>query len=665
VNLLASTDFLIFLRAIFLVWLVFVLYFFLSTRVRNLHRRTWDESGVFSVEEEMRKNGSISVVIPRHVSTDEIPKLLLSRLMVSSVGGSNLEEFYKAKLKEWAMDFDDEEVIVQDKPVTYRTLRFRDFASMKDLMLLGEKVDVEDPENFLSLEEVRSYALLYLKAVSNQMVTNDSTFWEIPSRDNPPNETEICFLQASLDLSQYLADLGFSRPINFFFAARIEINDEDIRLLFNLLSKSNGESRFALLAVPGVATPALRDLIHDRLCKILGFDVILFDRDAIFDLIAATNYAVVLRHDVIQQIDLTKISPFTLTGPTPDQMFVGRENEIRLVMENVKGKSFAIIGGRRIGKTSMLMRLLKVMLPSAGIYAAFQDCSSISSYEDFLSRQIFNWYPNVPAGFPSTFGDLLLQQNRNTGQRIVFLLDEADKLIPIDRENNWKIFKVMRDFANNGTAQFILSGEQVLNEALQDPQSPLFNFPNQIVLSSLNYDAVAELIKKSLRRLEIKLDNEEAIVQEIYAFTSGHPNIVQRLCHRLIILLNQTGQRSINTALVRQVTSNRAFQREDFLNTIWESSSMLERIISLIMAKNQGIRTLKAIREYMEKEHNLIVRAKEIETALINLEVLRSILQSTPSGYVFACHSFPKVVAGTLTLEDTLEVFIDEYREKM
>ena len=54
-------------------------------------------------------------------------------------------------------------------------------------------------------------------------------------------------------------------------------------------------------------------------------------------------------------------------------------------------------------------------------------------------------------------------------------------------------------------------------------------------------------------------------------------------------------------------------------------------------------------------------KAREVDDALQRLVDLRSIPKRTPTGYEFAVTAFPRVVAGTMTLEDMLEVWVEDY----
>jgi hypothetical protein len=167
-----------------------------------------------------------------------------------------------------------------------------------------------------------------------------------------------------------------------------------------------------------------------------------------------------------------------------------------------------------------------------------------------------------------------------------------------------------------------------------------------------------------MKQLEIELVDEKTIVNRVWAFTSGHPNVVQRLCRRLIERLNEQNTRRITLDDVSAIIEDPGFQRDDFLSTYWEAATPLERIISLLMADDREVRTLQGLRQVLEDRCSLHPSAREIDDALQRLVDLRSILKRTPSGYEFAVKAFPRVVAGTMTLNDMLMILTEEYEER-
>ena len=358
-------------------------------------------------------------------------------------------------------------------------------------------------------------------------------------------------------------------------------------------------------------------------------------------------------------VDLKTVSPYVTSGPTPGKMFFGREAELRLITGNISTTSYAVIGGRRVGKTSILQRLALSRLPDAGFRTVYYHCLPDSDYKTFCQVPIFDWYPPAPSGYPATFIDLL--ESPPTDRKVVLLLDEADQMIKSEKVSGWPLFNRLRALAEAGRVQFVLCGEHALREAYRDSSSPLHNFTNEMVIGRLDPSAVKALVTQPMAQLMIELEDEDALVQYIYNFTSGHPNVVQRLCHRLIERLHDQKSRTIKIEDVDAVISDPNFQRDDFLQTYWQRATALEKLISLLMSADASIHTLTDIQKALQARCRLRPTVQEVDAALQRLVDLRSILKRTATGYEFAVESFRRVVAGTITLDDMLKVDIEEY----
>jgi hypothetical protein len=80
-----------------------------------------------------------------------------------------------------------------------------------------------------------------------------------------------------------------------------------------------------------------------------------------------------LRALMLEQTDLTKLSPFVVRGVTPSRVFFGREEEEAALLSTLPTNSVALLGARRIGKTS-LMRHCFGRLQAADLRPFFGDC---------------------------------------------------------------------------------------------------------------------------------------------------------------------------------------------------------------------------------------------------------------------------------------------------
>jgi hypothetical protein len=244
---------------------------------------------------------------------------------------------------------------------------------------------------------------------------------------------------------------------------------------------------------------------------------------------------------------------------------------------------------------------------------------------------------------------------------LILLIDEADWAIDKDRPKEWELFNLLRDLSLRNRAHFVLSGGHALSAAIHDPSAPLYNLAaNVIRLGPLEFRSVEELVTRPMRQLDIQLSDEQAIVKQVWEFTSGHPNVVQRLCLRLVELLNRQGRRNIRPGDVQEVIATPEFIREDFLETYFDQATVLEHICALLMASDDRLRTLTAVQGALLARG---VRAdlKDINAAMERLKELRGILRETSSGYEFAVQAFPRVIRQSGRLDDWLALRCEIY----
>ena len=140
---------------------------------------------------------------------------------------------------------------------------------------------------------------------------------------------------------------------------------------------------------------------------------------------------------------------------------------MREISDQVANKSFILIGGRRIGKTSILRRLFHIQLNKYFEPLLF-NCQSMNKREptkaDFLAASSQTWIPQASTNQITAFTDIV---NALSGDKpLVFLIDEADKLLAADASAGWPLFEEMQNLAAGGHCQFILAGERELSEAM-------------------------------------------------------------------------------------------------------------------------------------------------------------------------------------------------------
>ena len=133
------------------------------------------------------------------------------------------------------------------------------------------------------------------------------------------------------------------------------------------------------------------------------------------------------------------------------------------------------------------------------------------------------------------FPDFLERMARASRGKIIFLLDEIDNLVIMQR-GTWELFRMLRASANKGACQYIMAGyrEAMREQYLLD--SPFYNFAQEVRLNEFTRRQAQDLILIPMENLRVRIKNKEEVVSRIYDETAGQPNLIQYYC---TILLRQ------------------------------------------------------------------------------------------------------------------------------
>jgi hypothetical protein len=360
-------------------------------------------------------------------------------------------------------------------------------------------------------------------------------------------------------------------------------------------------SRLTLQHAPGSAFAVLlagRDLTevevesHRKRQGALPTNIVLVGPKLIRRLARSADPLQALNEAVLDQSDLTKVSPFILSNATPTRMFFGRAAEAATILGTVGTNSVALLGSRRIGKTSLL-RHVRVELSESNFLPFFGDCQTVRTWQDFADLARAQWGVATSDNFrPRNLAALVRELGAGSDKSVVIILDEIDQLLDWDRHHNddsvpEAFFRACRSLSQEGLAQFIFSGERTIAQRIWDPESPHWNFCRPLSLAQLTRDAATALLIQPLRSIGVTIVDEVSFGMEAWRLTSGHPQIVQHLGDRLVRRLDAKSNRralELRVADIVGVAETYEFA-EHYLNTYWGQANALEREISLMVAK--------------------------------------------------------------------------------
>jgi hypothetical protein len=399
----------------------------------------------------------------------------------------------------------------------------------------------------------------------------------------------------------------------------------------------------------------LRTLVRDTI-----HDFIVLDGTDLRRVLIARDPGQRLVEIILGQVDLTVVSPYVTSGPVPENMFFGRENELKTITRKIGDTSFALVGGRKIGKTSTLVKVYRLLSESIGVERTlYLDCQSVDSADAFFEAASTLWHIDPPLRTAEDFRRYLVAHGRGEAREpLVLLLDEVDGLISYDQAHGHSLFSVFRALSQQRRCRFVLCGERVLYSQIHAADSPLFNFGDVIHLGYLREGAARRVISEPMQAMGIAIQNPDEVVAEIIRLSSCHPNLVQNLCQQLILEANRRHSRQITPADLRRVRHSSSFH-EYFLEVTWGNTSALERAITLLIADRDSV-AFSEVQQILA-EADIVVTQAEVERAVAGLR-LNSILVKEGQRYRLSSAVFADIVRESQEVDILLSALRSEVR---
>ena len=233
-----------------------------------------------------------------------------------------------------------------------------------------------------------------------------------------------------------------------------------------------------------------------------------------------------LMHRIRARAPISLLNPYIYRGPVHENLFRGRERELTKL--TALQTSYALIGPRAIGKTSLMNRAVE-RLRKQGAFAVNVEYSEATGEQGLCDQIIEGFIRHFGAseGLRTKISPQRVQRliqdyvMRGSPRRVVLLVDEADLL----NERCPELTSIFRLCHNNGWAKFVFLGFKKLKRAVSDrTNSVMANFAEELPLGGLELGECGSLITQPMGELGIQLSNIEEVVKAIYHETAGSPS---------------------------------------------------------------------------------------------------------------------------------------------
>ena len=323
---------------------------------------------------------------------------------------------------------------------------------------------------------------------------------------------------------------------------------------------------------------------------------------------------------------------FHYLGPCNPKFFVGRDKYLEAILKN-EASAYAIAGGRKIGKTSLLFKLMsesKLLTSTHDFYPIFIDCSNFTNFHTLINDIIFR---RLRSNYSSTEFSTALKRGYK-GRPLFLLLDEFDSLIEHSeklKENTEDFGNSIRELVNRGRLKIVLCGFRKVFDIINNANHPFYNLFERIQLDVLSEKETRKLVTIPFLEMNILLESSKEIVDKIYDFTSGHPSVIQFICRRLYEVSDKKTIK-IND-LDKVLRDNELIYYID--DTFIMNTSPLERLISILTLQEESFDIDLILSKFEQENINIFDPIKVINRSLRNLMFNNILKMNNNKKYTF------------------------------
>lgn len=399
------------------------------------------------------------------------------------------------------------------------------------------------------------------------------------------------------------------------------------------------------------------EMVED-LVKKPHLNLIAIDENDLKKIMLSDSPEEVFKKFILSKLSLHKVSPYRTEGPAK-ATFYGRTKIINRII-GATDTSYAIVGARRIGKSSLLHQI-RDRLPHS-TYCILMDLelefSDVKNYKTFLKslekemsqvfkkRIDFGW---LSAGRNLSKLSTVVHQLSKEVKKIIFILDEVDELIAFDKQNNFKLMKTFRKMSQKNYCQFIFSGFKELYHHKRDIETPAYNFYKEIRLKPLDPKPALELITKPMRNIGVQYKNERDR-HLILEYTSCHPNLLQFFCEHLIDKIEEHETEDSRTIFREDIDELYDSTYEEYViddvYMFFSDLNDINKLIIMLLAANYPNKKSFSTDEIKDKltKNGIEISINDVHANLRNLVMRFILLDEGRDSYCFALPVFPDII---------------------
>lgn len=328
------------------------------------------------------------------------------------------------------------------------------------------------------------------------------------------------------------------------------------------------------------------------------------------------------------------MNPFKFGEAVTGACFADREKETSDIIEHIKaGQNLFIYSYRRLGKTSLIMNIIKSLQAKKEIVPVYVDIQKVTSpaqfievYAGAISRALFNWKEKLekisnffkrivpsfeidPQGaWKASFDFSKTRANIDKSleevfempqklslsykKRIVVIFDEFQE---IEKLNGRSFEKKIRSFIQHHSKVcyiFMGSKTHMIMDMFNNPQRAFYKSGAVYPISVIDSSEMTEFVRRRFYSSGKQISKQ--LAQEIVKIANDIPYNIQLLAFNVWLLAKKS---ATNQDITRAIDAIMHTQNELFFN-IYDSATLHQRSVLYALSQTEEIFSQEAILKY-------------------------------------------------------------------
>lgn len=464
-----------------------------------------------------------------------------------------------------------------------------------------------------SLETATKYVFDPIESKANTIASKIGARYELlPLYSSMESSQNISYIEPIYKLT---LPKDFLLNIDYFFIC-FPIKSTMEELFTGLSHNPDTRSRITLIVYNDSSyRPKLFSKTGDISNKWVALDSVDITR-----LLLSMDADAVLAEILSKQLSLQQISPYRIGGGVSNEsVFFGRRELIAQII-NRDPTNYLMAGGRQVGKSTLLKAIERRYTDDPQIKCVYLTLSS-----EVLVPRLASLIKLEHTDQIEELASQLDKRIQQTGQRYLFLIDEADRFIEKEKFQDYAILNVFRRLSEEGKCNFILTGFwQLYQHAILDYQSPIRNFGELLSVEALERTACIDLATKPMQTMNLSYF-DESLPELIVDSCGQRANLIAITCqyivcnldlNRRIIEANDVHRalhsnemrRALSGWVVGETDAEQTYDRMIVYSTINQPSFSIGELLELTIKHGLSLDTVEVDKAFSRLELSYVLK---------------------------------------------------------